>query len=105
MEEGRGRGPKAILGEPTERAVETPDGSVALLDACIVFFPKHFKQCPSLAEAAVLLEGITRLDFDQGKKAIPMIWPKLREEAKPYFKRLHIFEAVLHPVVVREDSR
>ena len=47
---------------------------------------------------------MTRLDFDQGTQAIPRIWPKLREEAKPYFKRLHIFEAVIHPLVLREDS-
>jgi hypothetical protein len=79
---------------------EKPDDPVALLDACLVFFPKHFEQCPSLAEAAASLEGMTRLDFDQGKKAIPSIWPKLREEARPYFKRLHIFEAVLTPVVI-----
>ena len=84
---------------------EKPDDPIALLDACIIFFPKHFEQCPSLAEAADSLAGMTRLDFDQGKKAIPTIWPKLREEAKLYFKRLHIFEAVLHPVVMREDSK
>jgi hypothetical protein len=84
---------------------EKPDDPVALLDACLVFFPTHFEQCPSLATAAASLEGMTRLDFDQGKKAIPTIWPKLREEAMPYFKRLHIFEAVLHPVVLREESK
>ena len=66
---------------------------------------KHFEQCPSLAAAAVALEGMTLLDFDQGKRTIPAIWPRLREEAKPYFKRLHIFEAVLEPVVVSEDSK
>ena len=83
---------------------EKPDDPVALLDACIVFFPKHFEQCPSLAKAAVSLEGVTHLDFDQGKKTIPTIWPKLREEARPYFKRLHIFEAVLQPIMTSEDS-
>jgi hypothetical protein len=83
---------------------ERPDDPVALLDACLVFFPKHFEQCPSLAEAATSLEGMTRLDFDQGKKDIPSIWPKLREEARSHFKRLHIFEAVLHPVDMREDQ-
>jgi hypothetical protein len=83
---------------------EGPDDPNSLLDACIVFFPRHFEKCPSLAEAAALLGGMTCLDFDQGTKAIPRIWPKLREEAKPYFERLHIFEAVLHPLVLREDS-
>ena len=84
---------------------EKPDDPVALLDACLVFFPKHFEQCTSFAEAAGSLEGMTRLDFDLEKKAIPAIWPKLREEARPYFKRLHIFEAVLTPVVMREDAK
>lgn len=84
---------------------EKPDDPVSLLDACIVFYPKHFEECPSLAAAAVALEGITRLDFDQGKKNIPTNWSKLRDEAMPYFKRLHIFEAVLEPVVVSEYSK
>ncbi len=84
---------------------EKPDDPVVLLDACLVFFPKHFERCPSLAEAAGSLEGMTRLDFDQEKEAIPAIWPTLREEARPYFKRLHIFEAVLTPVVMREDAK
>jgi hypothetical protein len=91
----------------TIRAIvpEKPDDPISLLDACLIFFPKHFEKCPSLAEAALSIEGMTRLDFDQGKKAIPTIWPKLREEAKPYFKRLHIFEGVLHPVVMQEDFK
>ena len=75
------------------------------LDACLVFFPEHFELCPSLPEAAGSLEGMTRLDFDLDKQAIPVIWPKLREEARPYFKRLHIFEAILTPVVMREDTK
>ena len=83
---------------------EKPNDPVAILDACLVFFPKHFEQCPSLAVAAASLARMTRLDFDQGKKAVPTIWPKLREEAKPYFKQLHIFEGVLHPIVMREDT-
>lgn len=82
---------------------EGPYDPVAFLDACLVFFPKHFEKCPSLDAAAASLAEMTDLDFDQGKKSIPTIWPKLREEAKPYFKRLHIFEAVLHPVEMPED--
>ena len=81
-----------------------PDDPCSLLDACIAFFPKHFKRCPSLAEAALLLEDATRLDFDLDKPNIPVIWGTLREEARPYFNRLHIFEAVLHPVVMEENS-
>ena len=81
-----------------------PDDPYSLLDACIAFFPKHFKRCPSLAEAALLLEDATRLDFDLDKTNIPVIWGTLREEARPYFHRLHIFEAVLHPVVMEGNS-
>jgi hypothetical protein len=84
---------------------ENPDDPVALLDACLVFFPNHFERCPSLPEAARSLEGLTCLEFDQGKKAVPAVWPKLREEARPYFRRLHIFEAILTRVVSREDSK
>lgn len=83
---------------------EGPDDPHSLLDACIAFFPKHFEQCPSLAEAALLLQDATRLDFDLDKPNIPVIWPKLREEAMPYFKRLHIFEAVLRPVVMPQGT-
>jgi hypothetical protein len=84
---------------------EKANDPVALLDACIVFFPAHCEQCPSLAQAAAELEGMTGLDFDLGKKAIPTIWPRLREEARPYFKRLHIFEAVLRPVALGENAK
>jgi hypothetical protein len=62
---------------------EKPDDPVALLDACLVFFPKHFEQCPSLAEAAGSLEGMTRLDFDQEKEAIPAIWPHFGKRPGP----------------------
>ena len=83
---------------------EEPDDPRSLLDACIAFFPKHFEQCPSLAKAALLLKKATRLDFDLDKPYIPAMWPTLREEAKPYFRRLHIWEAVLRPVVMPQDS-
>lgn len=77
-----------------------PDDPDTLLDACIAFYPQHFEQCPSLKQAAILLENVTHLDFDLGKKDIGSIWPRLRKEARPYFKQLHIFEAVLQPVTV-----
>lgn len=76
---------------------ERPDDPRSLLDACIAFFPRHFQKCASLAEAAILLRDATRLDFDRSN--VPVIWPRLRDEARPHFERLHIFEAVLRPVV------
>lgn len=82
-----------------------PDDPDMLLDACIAFFPQHFEQCPSLKAAATLLGGATHLDFDLGNKDVSAIWPQLREEARPYFKQLNIFEAVLQPVaIVGEDK-
>ena len=77
---------------------EGPDDPNSLLDACIAFFPKHFEECPSLTEVSILLAGATRLDFDRDEPKVRVIWRKLREEARPYFKRLHIFEAVLQPI-------
>jgi hypothetical protein len=84
-----------------------PEGPIdphSLLDACIAFFPKHFEKCPSFAETVLLLEDATTLDFDLAKQNIPVVWQKLREEAQPYFNRLHIFEAVLRPVVMQKES-
>ena len=75
---------------------EGPYHPNSLIDACIAFFPKHFEECPSLAEAAKQLEGVTLLDFD--KENIPSVWPKLRDEARPFFSRLNIFEAELKPM-------
>lgn len=94
----------APLGAIRTIVPEKPNDPIALLDACIAFFPKHFEQCPSLASAAASLAGSTRLDFDQGKESIPPVWPTLRQEAMPHFKRLNVFEAELHPVVMQEDT-
>ena len=92
------------LGAITTLVPEGPDDPRSLLDACIAFFPKQFKECPSLEETALLLKDATRLDFDLDKPNIPVIWRKLREEAQPYFSQMHIFEAVLRPVVMQDES-
>jgi hypothetical protein len=72
---------------------EGPNHPNSLIDACIAFFPKHFRECPSLTEAVEQLRRVSRLDFD--KHNVPSVWQKLREEARPFFDRLNIFEADL----------
>lgn len=72
-----------------------PDLPDSLLDACIAFFPRYFKACPSLAEVESALEGVERLDFDARPQDIPFAWAKLREEARPMFAQMAIWKADL----------
>jgi hypothetical protein len=72
-----------------------PDHPDALLDACIAFFPQHFRRCASLAAVEAALRGAERLDFDAEPDAIPPAWAKLREEARPLFGELMIWCADL----------
>ncbi len=81
---------------------EGPDHPNALIDACVAFYPDHFRDCPSLPVVAELLAGVERLDFDLGKENIPEEWPQLRSEARPLFQELNIFEARLHPIKIDE---
>jgi hypothetical protein len=82
----------------------TPDAPDSLLDACLAFYPLHFEQCPSLAEAALLLEDATHLNFHLDRLNVPVIWRALRKEAKPHFRRLNIFEGVLRRIKASEVS-
>ncbi len=78
---------------------ERPDDPNMLLDACICFFPEYFNKCPSLIKVERKLGNMDFLDFNLDKKNIPMIeWEQLRIEAKPLFKKLHIFEAELKEI-------
>ncbi len=74
---------------------ETPHHSNALLDACIAFYPAHFRDCPKLAALERQLGGVTQLDFNLGKDEFLKEWSQLRSEARPHFRTLHIFEAEL----------
>ena len=80
---------------------EFPNDPNALMDACVLFFPKHFQQCQLLTKVAgelMKVKGLKGLlDFNLGKKHIPRDWFALREEARPYFEQLHVFRAVLEP--------
>ena len=71
-----------------------PDHPDSLLDACIAFFPEHFRSCPSLAKVREEIKDTERIDFSEGID-VPPSWSKLREEARPLFKKLHIFKADL----------
>lgn len=71
---------------------EGPDHPNALLDACLVFYPDYFINCPSLAAVKLQLRNAKRLDFHLGKERIPSEWNALREEARFLFSRLDIHE-------------
>ena len=74
-----------------------PDMADNLLDACIVFFPEQFKDCPSFAKVEKQLKGVDRIDFDFGEN-IPKGWNKLREEAREFYKELIVYKAELIPL-------
>jgi len=88
--------PAALEGEPDRPG--RPNHPDALIDACIAFYPQHFRSCPSLAEAALVLNDTDCLDFDLGTTNVPVIWKQLREEARPLFKQLCVMQARLERV-------
>lgn len=75
-----------------------PDHPDSLIDACIAFFPDFFRGCPSLTEAELVLNDADRLDFDLGQFNVPLIWTKLREEARPFLAKFSILRGDLEPV-------
>jgi len=75
-----------------------PDHPDSLLDACIAFCPQYFDACPSLNAVRSALVNANRLDFDASPNEIPEAWTKLREEARPIFKVLNIWQADLVPL-------
>ncbi|MGI9125975.1 MAG: hypothetical protein ACR2JM_14645 [Mycobacterium sp.] len=74
-----------------------PHDPNALIDAVLAFDLGRFAECPSFAAVCDQLEGIEMLDFDRGTE-IPAAWPALREEARPIFERMGIWEAELNKV-------
>ncbi len=84
------------LGMVTTLIPERPNLSSALIDACLAFYPEHFRTCPTLAVVEKLLADVSHLDFDANKDDIPKEWLTLRQEAKPLYRTLNIFEADLH---------
>lgn len=76
-----------------------PNDPVGVMDAVIAFYPRLFRDCPSIAAIEAQLRGVEVLDFDTGDN-VPADWPQLRAEALPRFRRLAIFEADLRPVEI-----
>jgi hypothetical protein len=83
------------LGNITKIIPETTDHPDALLDCCIAFYPRYFEQCPSLATIPKKVKTFRRLDFHLGMDEVPDEWAALREEARPLFKNLYIWQAKL----------
>ena len=83
---------------------EGPDHPHALIDACIAFYPKCFRECATLPVVESLLRDVERLDFDLGEDDIPKEWQQLRREAWPLFRKLDIFEGRLLPVKIMEEQ-
>jgi hypothetical protein len=75
-----------------------PDHPDSLVDACIAFYPQHFRSCPSFAEVESAIGGRERLDFHLSPQEIPSAWSRLREEARPLFGELNIWRAELKPI-------
>ena len=73
-----------------------PDHPDALIDACLAFFPEYFESCLSLAQVAEGLANARRIDFDLDGE--PTGWAQLREEARPLFKKMIIYEATLNKI-------
>jgi hypothetical protein len=74
-----------------------PHDPNALIDAVLAFDLGRFAECPSFAAVVDQLEGVDRLDFDRDVN-IPAAWAALREEARPIFERMGIWEADLNRV-------
>lgn len=86
------------LGDVRVVIPEGPNHPNGLLDACIAFLPKLFRDCPTLSVMNEKLRGVEMLDFNMGKHEIPTEWQQLRREALPIFRSLNIFESSLTPL-------
>lgn len=53
---------------------------------------------PSLEVVESALGDAERLDFDLGRTSIPAAWARLREEARPVFAALNVWQADLVPL-------
>jgi hypothetical protein len=67
-----------------------PDKEDNVLDACIVFFPDAFKECPSFGKMEKQLKEVEFVDF-QFNEGVPEGWEALREEAREPFKTLGVW--------------
>ena len=77
-----------------------PNHPEALIDSCICFLADDFRDCPSFkqVEDELNLNKVEKLDFGFGGKDVPVLWAKLREEARAIFETIIIFEANIERV-------
>lgn len=73
-----------------------PNDPVNIMDACLLFFPQHFSKCSLVPVVAEKMKDIEFVDFDL-EDNVPIEWPWLRYEARPFFEDLGIFVANLVP--------
>jgi hypothetical protein len=81
----------------------TPDDPDSLIDACVAFHPNYFRRCTLLSKVQAELADTDRLDFDAGSQAIPAAWKDLREQARPYFLQMHVWQASL--TLLQQNNR
>lgn len=86
-----GRGP---IGQVKTMVPAEPGALDALLDACLVFHPDPFRECPSFETVIDQIGTTDHLDFHLWS-AIPTAWPALREQARPIARQLHVWRADL----------
>lgn len=65
-------------------------------------FPEYFESCPSLTQVVNALGNVSRIDFHFDGE--PSGWAQLREEARPLFKYLIIYQAELEKINGVEQS-
>jgi hypothetical protein len=70
-----------------------PDHPDMVLDACLAFYPRPFRRCPSFRAVEAAVRGMERLDFDARPDEIPAAWPILRAEARGLLAELGVWEA------------
>lgn len=82
------------LGQLRVLVPAAPDHPDMLLDACLAFMPDFFQACPSLEAVRGQLGAKETLDLHLGDD-VPALWSRLREEARPVFAALPMWEGRL----------
>lgn len=80
---------------------ETPDSNLSLIDACILFHPLHFADCPSINKAREAVRAEVKgnfLDLGNAGKGFREQWNAMRYEALKAMAGLQICLAELKPV-------
>ncbi len=68
-----------------------------IIDAFIAFAPELFKECSILQKVANEIGNSTSIDFTNSE-TIPKSWNHLREQARPIFEKIPIFEAQISEI-------